>query len=219
MHKQSKGTNMEQLNREQDGLWVFVIALARVARKRYDFNMLQCSRYHDSAWYAVGLTKIDNILTSDKISKTMKAIWTTLFHKGFFKNVDDSQGLGICLRLLFLEDVASSFLRPDLHDDGINLRERTSRELTAHYCKYLNTQIEGISTRVWKYSGADWLMHRVGLCKNTVSVFNPSISENYSTQVEIFEQQLTDLLLDKPERENRKTANRLLAIYQSCLQK
>ena len=210
---------MEQLNREQVGQWVFVIALARVARKRYDYNMLQCSRYHDSAWYAVGLTKIDNVLTSEKISKTMKAIWATLIRKGFFQNIDDSQGLGICLRLLFLEDVASNFLRPDLYFDGIDLRKRTTRELTTHYCKYLNTQIEGISTRVWKYSGADWLMHRVGLCKNAGRIFNSSIPEDYSMQVDIYEQQLTDLLLDKPARENSKTVNRLLAIYKSCLKK
>ncbi len=197
--------------------WVFVLALARVARCRYDDKLMECSREYDLEWYSGSLTKIDNVLTSEKISKTMKEIWNTLFQKGFFPDIPNSQGLGVCLRLLFLEDIARSLLRVELPEQSRCFVDAIMKKMTLHYRKSMNALIEGMTTKAWKYIGADWLMEKIGLANKYIDIPPALIPENYARSVEDTEKLLSEMLLAQPLQPNLTTARRLVDVFNACL--
>lgn len=197
--------------------WVFVLALARVARCRYDDELMECSRENDLEWYSQSLTKIDNVLTSEKISKTMREIWATLFQKGYFPDIPNSQGLGVSLRLLFLEDIARSFLRVELPDQSRCFVDAIMKKMTLYYRKSMNALIEGMTTKAWKYIGADWLMEKIGLTSNYLDIPPAAIPENYARSVQDTEKLLSEMLLAQPSQPNLTTSRRLVDVFNACL--
>lgn len=200
--------------------YVFFIALARVLRGYYFVPMSDCSRYWDNEhrWVRRSLTRVDNVLSSDKISKTMRKLWDELFVWGRLPTIEASQGLGVCMRLCFLEDVCRDILQEMGQGDEVedaSLSQSVERFLGEYSRRSVQRYLSAITTKAWKYLAPDWLMARLQLDAGMVSMPSDDVPANYAQALGKMEDDILSILSDEKLSGVRRGCD-LAELYRAC---
>jgi len=200
---------------------LFFLALAQELREYYFEQMADCSRRWDAMhwWGRTSLTKIDNVLASDKVSRSMRALWHHVFRDGGLPQVETSQGLAFCMRLLFLEDVCLGMLTErelEVPTEDGSLRGAVERLLSVPNYRTVEAYLTAVTTKVWQYIGPDWLMARLTMWEDAVEVPAEAVPTNFEKSLVWLRSVINDILYDGQATGPEK-AHRLRVVYADCL--